>query len=222
MSKARFFLIGFLIVSIGELISVTNNFQAHYIFKPCIMLMLVGYYLSSATERNSTFLRALFFCWAGDFILMFSGQDELYFMLGLIAFLVGHIFYIFSFRQIIWDQPSTLLPTQKARYVFPVFLAGTGLIVILYPGLGALKIPVIIYSIVLMVMVSSAQLRTTRTSLSSFIWVFIGAIFFMISDSLLAINKFYSNFPLASLAIMGSYVAAQYMIVRGVLAHPSR
>jgi len=218
MSKVKVFLIGFLITSLGELISVINNFQAHYIFKPLIVPMLIGYYFFSTDSKNINFIRALFFCWVGDFLLMF-GSDEIYFMLGLVAFLIGHIYYILSFRQLVSGQPSTLLPTQRLRYTFPIFLAGTGLIVILYPGLGPLKIPVIIYATVLMIMVSFALYRTGRTNKSSFVFVFAGAIFFMISDSLLALNKFYSSFALASLAVMSTYILAQYLIVKGALAH---
>ena len=206
-------------ISIGELLSILFAWSVHYIFKPGILLLLTGFYLSAANRRNTTLLRALLFCWVGDFLLMFANRDEIYFMLGLIAFLVGHLFYIFTFRQLVWSQPGTLLPTQKLRYLFPIFLTGTGLIVIVYPGLGPLKIPVIMYAAALMIMVSFALLRKSRTTSISFLWVFIGAALFMISDSLLAINKFYVSFTMAHLYIMITYVAAQYMIVKGVLAH---
>ena len=221
MNKRKLFLIAFLVVSVGELISIVFELDIHYFFKPLILLMLIGLYLSSISQRNATLLRALFFCWVGDFLLMFSHEGELYFILGLVAFLVGHLFYIFTFKQITWKQRTSLLPTQKVRYAFPVFLAGTGLIVVLYPGLGALRIPVIIYAAILMVMVASALFRMGRTSHPSFIWAFVGAIFFMISDSLLAINKFHTPFAQAHLYIMITYILAQYSIVHGLILHSS-
>lgn len=222
MNKSKMFLIGFGVASAGELFSTIGDYSIHYICKPLILLMLIGYYLSSTEVRNSTLLRALFFCWVGDFILMFGNRGELYFMLGLIAFLIGHVFYIFTFRQVARKEQSTLLPTQKVRYSLPIFLSGTGLITILYPGLGALRLPVIVYATILMVMVSTALFRMGRTNSKSFIWVFIGAIFFMLSDSLLAINKFYASFSLAHFYIMLTYVGAQYCIVRGLLLHPAK
>ena len=112
-----------------------------------------------------------------------------------------------------------MLPTQKVRLLFPILLAGTGLMVVLYPVLGNMKIPVMVYSIVLMLMAAYALLRVGRTSRASFVWVFIGALLFMISDSLLAINKFYSAFAFANVAVMMTYINAQFMIVRGVLTH---
>ena len=222
MKKQQIFLFGFITVSLGDIVSLIGDFQAHYIFKPAIMLMLIGYYFSMVAQRNTSFVRALFFCWVGDFVLMFAEQDELFFMLGLVAFLIGHLFYIFSFGQLVWEREGGLLPTQKVRYVFPILLAGTGLMVLLYPVLGAMKIPVMVYSIVLMLMASYALLRVGRTSRSSFSWVFIGALFFMLSDSLLAINKFYSGFYMASIAVMVTYLTAQFMIVKGVLLHPEQ
>ena len=217
MKKNNLFLIIFLLVGIGELATVSLNLPAHYFFKPVIVLSLIGFYLSSTAERNSTLIRALFFCWVGDFVLMFNG--ELYFMIGLVAFLIGHVFYIFTFRQFVQQEQSTLLPTQKLRYTFPVFLAGTGLIVVLYPSLGALKIPVIIYATVLMVMVSTALMRYGRTNTRSFILVFAGAISFMLSDSLLALNKFRMPIEFASFYIMSMYILAQFLIVKGLLTH---
>ena len=219
MKQSNIFLGAFGLVWIGEIISLLGEYQAHFGFKPAIMLTLIGYYLSEAEVRNGTFLRALFFCWAGDCLLMFTHRSEWFFVLGLLAFLIGHLFYIFSFRQMVWEQESRMLPTQKVRLLFPILLAGTGLMVVLYPVLGNMKIPVMVYSIVLMLMAAYALLRVGRTSRASFVWVFIGALLFMISDSLLAINKFYSAFAFANVAVMMTYINAQFMIVRGVLTH---
>jgi uncharacterized membrane protein YhhN len=222
MKKHHVYLIIFLVASLGDIISLAADFNVRYLFKPAIIPSLVGYYLSITNQRNAIFLRALFFCWVGDFVLMFADQDQLYFIIGLIAFLIGHLFYIFSFRQLVWQQESTVLPTQKIRYTFPILLAGTGLMVVLYPVLGDLRMPVMLYAIILMLMVTYALFRIGRTTRSSFSWVFIGAILFMLSDSLLAINKFYSSFYMASIFIMVTYIAAQYMIVKGTLLHQEK
>ena len=111
------------------------------------------------------------------------------------------------------------MSTQKIRFSFPIILAGTGLIVILFPSLGSLKIPVLVYAIALMVMVMMALFRYGRTGTRSFWMVFVGAAVFMSSDSLLAINKFYSSIYLSGLFIMLTYTTAQYLIVEGVLSH---
>ena len=105
------------------------------------------------------------------------------------------------------------------RLSFPFLLAGSGLVVILYPRLGELKIPVMIYALVLTLMVVQSVFRLGRTSAKSFWLVFFGAAFFMVSDSLLAINKFYQPISFAGVWVMITYITAVYLIVDGVIAH---
>ncbi len=141
-------------------------------------------------------------------------------MAGLGAFLIGHLLYIFSYLQFrSEDRRYELLGPQKVRFSLPIILAGTGLITILYPALGGLRIPVMMYALILTIMVLTALFRFGRTSKFSFALIFFGAIVFMISDSVLAINKFLNPLPFASSWIMTTYCLAQYLIVKGALAH---
>jgi uncharacterized membrane protein YhhN len=213
-------LIIFVLVVVAELIAVTYSMPlVQTIAKPLIMITLMSYYLFSVSERNYFFMTALMFCWFGDVLLMFQG-DEIYFIGGLVAFLTGHVLYVFSYRQMRDPEGvERLLNTQKIRFSFPIILAGTGLVVVLLPHLGDLKIPVMIYALVLTIMVLQALFRFGFTSKRSFALIFIGAVFFMISDSLLAINKFLQPLPLASLLIMTTYMSAQFLIVEGAIDH---
>jgi uncharacterized membrane protein YhhN len=168
---------------------------------------------------KSVVLAIIFSC-AGDTLLMFQGKDGSFFIYGLGAFLVAHIFYILAYRQHqSSDTSNELQGLQKIRYAFPILLSGTGLVVILYSRLGGMKIPVLIYAIVLTGMVLAALFRFGKTSASSFALVFGGAILFMISDSLIAINKFLEPLSMAGMWIMVTYIAAQYLIVTGLLKH---
>lgn len=211
----------FALVSIAELWALSRDWQTvHEVAKPLIMLSLIGYYLSCAPKRNQMFVRAMFFCWTGDVLLMFETEDETFFMLGLLAFLVGHALYILSFRKLRWDKAIIeLLPTQKIRLIFPILLAGAGLMVVLFPTLGTLTIPVLTYSVVLMAMAINAVFRYGKTTTDSFWIVFAGAALFMVSDSLLALNKFYTPLDYSGPLIMLSYILAQYLIVEGVRRH---
>jgi uncharacterized membrane protein YhhN len=141
-------------------------------------------------------------------------------MLGLGAFLIGHLLYILCYRHFRWaEKANELLGPQKVRFSFPIVLAGTGLVVILYPSLGDLKIPVLIYARVLTLMALNALFRYGRTTTKSFLFVFMGAVLFMLSDSLLAINKFYASFSSAGAMIMMTYCTAQFLIVEGISLH---
>jgi uncharacterized membrane protein YhhN len=130
------------------------------------------------------------------------------------------MYYIVCYRQFQnADKTKELLGSQKVRFSLPFILAGTGLVVILYPVLGDLKIPVMIYALVLTLMVLNALFRYGRTSMKSFLLVFLGAILFMASDSMLAINKFLQPFSGAGVWIMLTYCVAQFLIVEGALIH---
>ncbi|MFM9838900.1 MAG: lysoplasmalogenase [Cyclobacteriaceae bacterium] len=217
--KKHFSVYVFALGSVLEIFSsIFNRPEWHFFGKPLIMIGLIAHYYFQSTNRSSFFILALVFCWMGDVLLLFEG--ELFFMLGLAAFLIGHVLYILCYRQFRFaDKTKGLLGPQKVRFSFPIILAGTGLVVILYPSLGDLKIPVLIYALVLTLMVLNALFRYGRTNTKSFLFVFIGAALFMVSDSLLAINKFYAPFPSAGSLIMITYCSAQFLIVEGVLFH---
>lgn len=188
--------------------------------KPLIMVGLMGHYWLNSSQRHIPFLVAMVFCWLGDIFLLFQNQQPSFFIFGLGAFLIGHVFYSFSYRaHRSASAAQELVGTQRIRFAFPIILAGSGLVVILYPSLGTLKIPVMIYAAVLTLMVLQALFRFGRTSTISFALVFAGAILFMISDSLLAINKFLDPLPWAHVQVMLTYVLAQFLIVQGIIQH---
>lgn len=220
----KIFLILFILVSAGEIISTLMDVPVLHTFcKPAIMIMLGLYYWASqrsATEPLSIpLIIAILFSCAGDILLM-QKSDEKFFMFGLGAFLVAHLFYILTLRQHrLENSPEALHGLQKIRFAFPVILAGTGLVAILYGHLGGLKVPVIVYATVITVMVLNALFRFGRTNTLSFAMVFGGAILFMISDSLLAINKFLESMPMAGFWVMSTYIGAQFFIVQGLLKH---
>lgn len=218
--QKRIFLFIFFFVAVVELLIQAFDWQAYnVVVKPLIVISLAAFYVQNSTTKNRLFLLALFFCWLGDVFLLFDHLNELYFMGGLGSFLIAHILLIFLYGKIKNTSGSSFSGPQKARVSFPVILVGTGLISILYPTLGALKIPVIIYASALMIMVLQSIYRYGYTSSKSFWNVCVGALFFMLSDSLLAINKFYQPISNAGILVIATYMAAIYFIVVGVIAH---
>lgn len=215
-------LVLFLVAVAGVLIS--ELFAISWIFivaKPLIMVSLLFYYLFSAAPeyRSNVVMLAIVFSLAGDVLLM----NEAYFVPGLIAFLMAHVLYIFAYRQFSAEESDNALNgLQRVRLAFPVILAGSGLVVILFPVLGDLRIPVMVYAAVLAFMVITALFRYGRTTQKSFVMVFGGATLFMISDSVLAINKFLTPIGWSGVLIMSTYMAAQFLIVRGLLDHPQQ
>lgn len=207
----------FVLLTLAELIvgSLETLSTWHYITKPSLLIALIFYfYNQSKTLRSKTrivTLLALIFSLLGDILLMFVEQSSDYFMLGLISFLIAHIFYCLVFllyrnSEINFIRISAVL----CLYAF-------GLFYLLKDGLGDFLIPVTIYMIVILMMVITAFLRQKKAPQISFVLVFIGAILFVVSDSILALNKFYVPLRFSSISIMLTYASAQYFIVLGLL-----
>ncbi|MGY8913701.1 MAG: lysoplasmalogenase, partial [Flavobacteriales bacterium] len=149
----------------------------------------------------------------GDVFLLFDHISELYFILGLGSFLLAHVCYAFCF----YLQRSS--KTRIDFWIMTLLLIGYGvaLYILLYAHLGIIKIPVALYILAILIMVIMAYRRKIKVSGSSFLLVFIGALSFIISDSLLAINKFLIPLPYSNFLVMGTYAIAQYLIIKGLI-----
>ena len=217
MNKALAFFYAYLVATFAMLLIQAGYLTGEQFVKPLLVPLLAGLYITASSRRSGSMLLALLGCWAGD--VMFAHHSELYFLLGLSSFLVGHIAFIRVYREERHAQTQGLLPTQKARFAFPVLLAGTGLLVILYPSLGDLRLPVIVYAGVLTLMALQALFRSGHTHRTSFGLTFAGALLFMLSDSLLALNKFGHGFQHAGFWIMLTYCGAVLLITLGITFH---
>ena len=215
--KEQGFSILFFIIVIAELIcsSVDSLNGLHYVTKPAILVSLIAYFLTSSNHLNKTLklltLFALLFSLLGDVLLMFVHKSEGYFMFGLIAFLLAHIMYIIVFLK--HKNPN------KNPYVFTLIalLYAAILFYIMFDGLGDMLYPVTVYMLVILTMAVTAFLRQGKVLPLSYTLVFLGALLFMLSDSILALNKFYKPLPLSNISIMLTYALAQYFIVLGLL-----
>lgn len=185
--------------------------------KPLLLLSLLVYFsIHANSNRNKTFylmFGALFCSLLGDVFLLFETQSSLFFTLGLASFLIAHILFALTFI----NKWNTKTPVRFWLIVFSLFLYGGFLFYILNDSLGALKVPVILYILGILAMVITAYRRKGSVPPSSFNLVFIGALFFVISDSILAIDKFLMTIPLSHILIMGTYATAQYLITKGIL-----
>ena len=203
----------FVLVTALDLVGIiTGNQLMRFIFKPMIVLLLMTYYSLIIEPENKLYLAALFFAFLGDVMLLFN--SELNFMLGLAAFLIGHILII----KIIIDNLSKSSVSQKIMAVFPFLLVFSGLIYLLKDNLGGLLIPVIVYAFVISVFGIVALLNyLTNKSVPSLLLLG-GALFFILSDGTIAINKFYESQDYFPVFIMVTYVLAQYLICKYMIS----
>jgi uncharacterized membrane protein YhhN len=138
-----------------------------------------------------------------------------YFILGLGCFLIAHIMYLTVFLS---TAGENTIKGNGILLVIPVFLYLAILMIYLYPHLGEMRLPVIIYAIVILSMLAAAINRKAKVSKISFYLVLAGAVLFVISDSAIAVNKFGNQFEYSDIIIMSTYILAQYLILKGYLA----
>ncbi|TYC17846.1 lysoplasmalogenase [Bizionia gelidisalsuginis] len=186
----------------------------HFISKPLIVSVLILYFLNTTKQQKVAWRRltllALAFSLLGDVLLLFVFKSEFFFMGGLLAFLITHTLYCIVFLK----HRNKALKPYRIIALFVVY--AIGLFVLLKPGLGELLIPVLVYMSVILLMGITAYLRKGNSPNTSFKLVFLGALFFIISDSILAINKFYLPVPYFNFSIMFTYALAQLLIVLGL------
>jgi uncharacterized membrane protein YhhN len=171
--------------------------------KPLLMPALAIGLIWAAPQRRSPVIvlgaTALFLSWVGDITLR-------WFVIGLIFFLLAHLVYLVLF---VTRLRVRRMPWWAAGYAVWLVV----LLVVLAPNTGALLIPVIAYGIVLTAMAAFAS-RCNR-------WVAWGGALFVVSDSILAINRFVpdAGIPQPDFLIMLTYLAAQSLLVWGLLRH---
>lgn len=207
------------IIAAGQLTSSWLEYRwMEYTFKPLILGWIIMYYLLYHHKGgfNPVLLFAFIFSWAGDILLMFAWKSDLWFFGGVGAFFVAQAFFIISFVRstgvsngMIRKRPWFLLP-------FAVYLVA--IFILVYPGLEGVMIPVVgVYAISLVLMAVAAFNRLGSVKIASFTLVFLGAVSFVVSDSLLAFNKFLDPLPRGGFIVMSFYIVAQLLIVEGMV-----
>ena len=190
------------------------------------MIWIAAYFLLNSQKRSFVplVLAAFFFSWVGDILLMLSGgyNNEMFFYAGVGGFFVAQIAYIFVFLLNAENKIKGFM-LRNPFWMLPLLGYGVLIYWLLYPGLEGMMVPIIlVYAVSLIGMSISALNRRDRVGVPSFRLVFIGSLFFVISDSMIAINKFYAEIPFAGFFIMLTYILAQYLIMRGLILEKDR
>ncbi|GAB1309561.1 hypothetical protein KH5_22440 [Urechidicola sp. KH5] len=159
-------------------------------------------------KPNKLFLGAIFFSFLGDVFLLYD--LELNFILGLSSFLIAHLLYISVFKKLISN-------TSIAQKVV-AFIPFTGLYVFLMwylkDVLGAMQVPVFVYGAVICIFGYIAFLHYVKRQTALAGVLVVGSLLFIVSDSLLAINKFYYKQVGFDEIIIITYILAQYSICK--------
>ncbi|MCP9753098.1 lysoplasmalogenase [Ferruginibacter sp. HRS2-29] len=215
-------IIGFIIFGllvVADLSGILLQYEPlHRYAKPLLMpvLFFTALFSTGPGKGKWLILTGLLFSFAGDVFLMYDQEYPIFFILGLLSFLITHVLYIIYFLRIPSAGKPSLLKKYPGLFLLILIYVGS-LLTLLFPFLEALKIPVLVYALILGSMLLAALHAFSRLERKTALFFAIGATFFVLSDSLLAIDKFYASFAQAGFLIMLTYCVAQFFIVKGFL-----
>lgn len=195
------------------------------IAKALIIPSLMLFYHFEVRGKYGLFHRiimlGLLFSWFGDVILQFADGNlptkishDLFFIGGLASFLITQLIYFMAFSI---PKGKNLIFSTRIYQTILVLLYGFIMLYYLYYSLGDMKVPVIVYTFIILLMLLSSLNRYGKVNGLSYILVVFGALLFVISDSLIAITKFHMKINFAGTMIIITYVTAQYLIVLGCI-----
>jgi len=218
MSYKKFTILYFIVLFVTIALSIYGS-SLEAITKPLVTLSLMYWLIKNrllVANKNIFFtsLLALICSLIGDELLVFDSYHPMLFIAGLISFLVAHIAY------------SKTLSNHRNHQLnffnsFMISLSLVGLVIALllnYHLENQLKIPVFLYIIVILTMANYAYLR--KNVIDPFHWRLgvLGAISFVISDLLLAINAFITPLYAANFLVMSTYGIAQFLLIKSIIS----
>ncbi|MCF6293872.1 MAG: lysoplasmalogenase, partial [Robiginitomaculum sp.] len=165
---------------------------------PIWILAVIAWREAPKAYRLSLSL-ALVFSGVGDFALAANVQWT--FAVGMAAFLIGHLFYLLVFSKTLRSWSELDLSRRTIIVLIGLYALVMGAIVL--PKTGALMPAIAVYFIVLSLMAAASFAAKIPR------WTRIGALLFVISDTLIGIDKFLTPIEFRHLSVMSEYYSAQ-------------
>ncbi|MCC6928994.1 MAG: lysoplasmalogenase [Gemmatimonadaceae bacterium] len=182
-----------------------------YLFKPLATILVIALAFPAARDGGDRYAQlvamGLLFSLAGDVFLMLP-RDR--FIAGLVSFLVAHLCYIGAFTR---DGGFS----RQLTTALPLVAIGAVLLSLLWPFLGPLRLPVLVYMLVILTMAWQALERSRLDAHDGAWWAAVGAVLFVASDAALALVRFRADFTGSRAFVLGTYYLAQWMIATSAL-----
>ncbi|WP_286743550.1 lysoplasmalogenase [Roseivirga sp. UBA1976] len=184
------------------------------ITKPLLIPSLFLYFVRTTPKSplNGYIKAALVFSFLGDTLLIFSGNNAWFFLAGLLSFLLAHVVYLLVNMSAVTVLEKGFKPQWQD---IPFMLYGLAMFSVVKPGLGNMYAPALLYTVIICLMAITARKRWKRTGSDSFWLIMAGALFFVLSDSILAYNRFVAQASWGTPAIMATYLTAQFLLIEG-------
>lgn len=224
--NATTFLGLYLLFSLTHFVAIATTSETdNLLTKPFLMIWLGAYAylkLRPVRTRSAAYLLAGIACsLLGDTLLMFADDRPgggLFFLLGLGSFLLTHVAYWLAFHY--WPRLSANRFSRRPLLALPFLLYWALMIGLLWPLPAGMEVPVLVYSVVIMLMGGKALQVSPNLIAGDGLMVLVGAVLFIFSDSIIAFSRFTDYLPEQPVAIgraiMFTYLSGQLLIVLGV------
>jgi uncharacterized membrane protein YhhN len=178
----------------------------YLVFRPLTMAVIIGLVVEAGKSASLAYRVAvaagLVASLIGDLFMMPRRKR---FTAGLAAFLVAQACYTFAFL-------SGIRFRFAPAPALAILAYGAVLFAILYPGLKRMRVPVLVYILAVSAMALAALERYLRAGSPAALAACAGAVLFLLSDSVLAVDRFVRPFRAAQGMILSTYFAAQALI----------
>lgn len=197
-------------IATSAVLAIVAHYQhwllLHWICKPLttVLILAMVWSRSAADSRYRRWLAiGLLWSLAGDVFLMLPSDR---FIAGLLCFLVAHAAYLVAF------SGRARLFARWWPFVGYALIAGV-VMALLWPGIPpGMRVPVLVYVLALGAMAAQAAATWVVRRDRPAAFAAVGGALFLVSDSLIAWNRFGDEFSAARLLILSSYWAAQWLL----------
>ncbi|NMH86681.1 lysoplasmalogenase family protein [Flavivirga algicola] len=215
-NEKKFTILFFVVLTIDILVKLNlSSFPYRYISKPPITLLLFLYYCYNTTEKRkikkSWVILSLSCFLIGD-ILIIEHTNIILLSASLAIFGFAKIFLSLRLSHRSDFDIMRLVPFSIVLFAYTVFIVS-----LLYNSLKNFFIPALLSFFVSLLLIQFAFLRKDVVDRISYLYVFFGVIFYMLSEGMMAIKTFKMDLPMQDILIMLSYGISVYLIIFGIV-----
>ena len=192
-------------------LDAAGNTAVYRTFKPLTTVLVILLPMLCGRKAPQAYwlltVGGLLLCLIGDIFLL----DGANFVFGLAAFLIAHVLFTISFVTL----------DKFKLYLTPLLLLfgiGLGYYLFLYPKLESLAIPVLLYFLFIVVMCWQGVSLYLWKKGAAHLMIAVGVLLFLLSDSILALNKFVVPFDWSGVVVLSTYWAAVALLANAVVA----
>lgn len=200
----------------------TGSYTFEYsriLLMPVLFLLLFFNWTGKKDVVFFAAVMALGFASAGDVLMTFSSQNDVFFRYAMFAFFAMNVAYIFVFyrtQHYTGATPNRLFIISR---ILILAFAGGAFLNVLWPKIQSFKMYIAAYAAAVLLMAVFAILRRERTSATSFSFIYGGALMLIVNSGMISVTKFLHSFAFQQELILVSYALGQFFIIKGVVAH---